>query len=569
MQSTPNKETLQVLASASKLQQLPWTTVFESLWKLLGNRQGTRTSEKELSISSTFNISIPLECISTSWIIIDHFVHIYVCLSICHPRLCHAIRPKQWGIASAGQCKQASAAAVDNCFWRSSTCSTFRCRSWSDSLMFESVWEVFRNHHKHGHQRKSYAYLAPHSAYLQYSTVYPLSVATNHGPMCATSMSLWICHPHLCRAIRPKQRDIASAGHCKQASAAAVDNCFRRSSTCSAFRCRSWSDSLMFQSVWELLRNHHKHGHQRKCQAYLAHSAYLQYSTVYPLSVATNHGPMCATSMSLWICHPHLCHAIRRKQRDIASAGQCKQASAAAVDNCFWRSSTCSTFRCRSWSDSLMFETAWEVVRNHHKHGHQRKSYAYLAPHSAYLQYSTVYPLSVATNHGPMCATSMSLWICHPHLCRAIRPKQWDIASAGQCKQASAAAVDNCFRRSSTCSAFRCRSWSDSLMFESVWEVFRNHHKHGHQRKSYAYLAHSADLQYSAVYPLSVATNHGPLCATSMSLYLPSSSLSCNPPQTKRHVLASASKLQQLPWTTVFEDLQLVLRSAAAPDLTP
>jgi len=33
--------------------------------------------------------------------------------------------------------------------------------------------------------------------------------------------------------------------------------------------------------------------------------------------------------------------------------------------------------------------------------------------------------------------------------------------------------------------------------------------------------------------------------------------------------IESASKLQQLPWTSGFEDLQLVLRSAAAPGLTP
>ena len=34
-------------------------------------------------------------------------------------------------------------------------------------------------------------------------------------------------------------------------------------------------------------------------------------------------------------------------------------------------------------------------------------------------------------------------------------------------------------------------------------------------------------------------------------------------------VQASASKLQQLPWTTAFEDLQLLLRSADAVHLTP
>jgi len=33
--------------------------------------------------------------------------------------------------------------------------------------------------------------------------------------------------------------------------------------------------------------------------------------------------------------------------------------------------------------------------------------------------------------------------------------------------------------------------------------------------------------------------------------------------------ILSASKLQQLPWTTVFENLQLLLRSSDAPGPTP
>ena len=48
-----------------------------------------------------------------------------------------------------------------------------------------------------------------------------------------------------------------------------------------------------------------------------------------------------------------------------------------------------------------------------------------------------------------------------------LTPKKscWDSST---CKQASAAALANCFRRSSTSSAFRWRSWSNSLMLESV-----------------------------------------------------------------------------------------------------
>ena len=53
------------------------------------------------------------------------------------------------------------------------------------------------------------------------------------------------------------------------------------------------------------------------------------------------------------------------------------------------------------------------------------------------------------------------------------RDTQSEIANASQCEQASAAALANCFRRSSTSSAFRWRSWSESLMLDSVyvWSV--------------------------------------------------------------------------------------------------
>ena len=37
----------------------------------------------------------------------------------------------------------------------------------------------------------------------------------------------------------------------------------------------------------------------------------------------------------------------------------------------------------------------------------------------------------------------------------------------------------------------------------------------------------------------------------------------------KLQMQASASKLQQLPWPTAFEDLRLLLRSADAPGLSP
>ena len=52
----------------------------------------------------------------------------------------------------------------------------------------------------------------------------------------------------------------------------------------------------------------------------------------------------------------------------------------------------------------------------------------------------------------------------------------------------------------------------------------------------------------------------------SSQIYIPRL-LPCNVSHTTRN--QSASKLQQLPWTAVFEDLQLLLRSADAPGLTP
>ena len=65
------------------------------------------------------------------------------------------------------------------------------------------------------------------------------------------------------------------------------------------------------------------------------------------------------------------------------------------------------------------------------------------------------------------------------------------------------------------------------------------------------------------------------VCHTYASLCLPSLSLPCNASHTMRHywdilqVQASASKLQQLPSPTAFENLQLLLRFSDAPGLTP
>ena len=82
-----------------------------------------------------------------------------------------------------------------------------------------------------------------------------------------------------------------------------------------------------------------------------------------------------------------------------------------------------------------------------------------------------IYIYTVYLAHLQQCV-QLCFSICHPDSWNAMRPTPWDIASASQCKQASAAALDNCFRRSSTSAAFCCRSWSDSSMLESmhVWK---------------------------------------------------------------------------------------------------
>ena len=120
-----------------------------------------------------------------------------------------------------------------------------------------------------------------------------------------------------------------------------------------------------------------------------------------------------------------------------------------------------------------------------------------------------------------------------------------------KCKQAAAAALDSCFRRSSTSSAFRWRSRSESLMLESVhvwiWP--------GITRKT----AHKKEPC------IPVMSAHISIFISSQ-IYIPRL-LPCNVSHTTRN--QSASKLQQLPWTAVFEDLQLLLRSADAPGLTP
>ena len=199
---------------------------------------------------------------------------------------------------------------------------------------------------------------------------------------------------------------------------------------------------------------------------------------------------------------------MRPTQWDIASASQCKQASAAALDNCFRRSSISSAFRCRSWSDSLMLESVWEVFGNHQGTRSSKKEPSI----------SSAFSISIP----PECSNKS--WTT-----------QWDIASASQCKQASAAALDNCFRRSSTSSAFRCRSCSDSLMLQSVWEVFGNHQGTRSSKKEPSISSESSAFSISYLHPQSVATNLEPLCATSMSLYLPSSSLPCSTSNTMRH----------------------------------
>ena len=96
--------------------------------------------------------------------------------------------------------------------------------------------------------------------------------------------------------------------------------------------------------------------------------------------------------------------------------------------------------------------------------------------------------------------------------------------------------------------------------------------EHGHQSKCQAYLAHSA---YLYRYPLNPSTHHGSswtisCTSTYASLFAKLIfAIQSVPNNETLQVLASASKLQQLLWTTVSEDLQLLLHSAAAPGLTP
>ena len=102
------------------------------------------------------------------------------------------------------------------------------------------------------------------------------------------------------------------------------------------------------------------------------------------------------------------------------------------------------------------------------------------------------------------------------------------------------------------------------------------HHPHPHHRGGgYHGLGGGHQPTLDHLYPESVATNleimdHWPLCATSISLFaILILAMQRIPHNETLQVQASASKLQQLPWTTVFEDLQLLLRSADAPGLTP
>ena len=138
-------------ASASKLQQLPWTTVFEDLqpsfcvplaflvrllnaW--LSSFMSGRVWRSPGKTTTKKKPRVP-----------QHYVYSsHPCQSISH-----ATRIKLY--ISAGQ---ASAAALDNCFRKSSTSSAFRWRSWSDSLMQESVyvWTCSNIAGENKHQRK-------------------------------------------------------------------------------------------------------------------------------------------------------------------------------------------------------------------------------------------------------------------------------------------------------------------------------------------------------------------------------------------------------------------------------
>lgn len=64
----------------------------------------------------------------------NHLISIFATMSICNPWMqCFAHDETLQVQASASQCKQASAAAFNNCFRRFSTSCAFRWRSWSAS----------------------------------------------------------------------------------------------------------------------------------------------------------------------------------------------------------------------------------------------------------------------------------------------------------------------------------------------------------------------------------------------------------------------------------------------------
>ena len=216
------------------------------------------------------------------------------------------------------------------------------------------------------------------------------------------------------------------------------------------------------------------------------------------------------------------------------SANQCKQASAAALDNCFRRSSTSTAFCWRSWSDSLMLESVpvwtlwtWSEITREKRTSKQKPSISCISAHIiAYLFLSILHHITIPR-------------LSRCNVSRTTKNKK--------CKQASAVALDNCFRRSSTSSAFRCRSWSDSLMLESVyvWKCSGMIRDTPRLRQQIVDMCH---IYFHLIALLS---------------------MQCVPHNGTLQGHASASKVQQLPWTTVFEDLQLQPRSAFAPGLIP
>ena len=240
------------------------------------------------------------------------------------------------------KCKQASAAALDICFWRSSTSSAFRCRSWSDSLLLESVY------------------------------VWKCSGMIRDTPRLRQQI-VDMCHIyfHLIALLSmqcPTQWDIARSCQCKQGSAAALDNCFRRSSTSAAFCVRSWSDSLMLD--WDIS------GHARRSPG----KTRVKAKTKHVLPICAYHGISAYLSLSISISQD-FSRAISCNVFRTMGNPKCKQASAAALDNCFRKSSTSSAFRCRSWSDSLMLESVHVWIRSGitREKTNKRKSQAYLA----------------------------------------------------------------------------------------------------------------------------------------------------------------------------------------------